>query len=206
VRRASLGGIIGPLVFVASWAVLGAVKAHYSPIHDPISDLAAVHASTRVSMTTAFVVFAMGLTFYSWALRSTLDGPAWIAALTTGVAALGVAAFPLDHSSTIDSVHGVCAGVGYATLAATALLSVRPLLRLGRTAWAVGAAIAGGVSAIALALTLGASFHGALQRSGLTAGDLWVIASAIAIRCDTWDPRGHRRAQRRELRAGPVSG
>lgn len=186
-------------MFVASWALLGAVKARYSPIHDPISDLAAVHASTRVYMTAAFVVFAIGLTFYARALRSTLDGPAWIAALTTGVATLGVAAFPLDHSSTIDSVHGIFAGVGYATLAATALLSARPLLRLGRTAWAAGAAIAGGVSAIALALTLGGSFHGLLQRSGLTAGDIWVVTSAVAIRRGSWD-------ETRELRAGPVSG
>ncbi|MCU1465764.1 MAG: hypothetical protein JWM72_1692 [Actinomycetia bacterium] len=186
-------------MFVASWALLGAVKARYSPIHDPISDLAAVHASTRVYMTAAFVVFAIGLTFYARALRSTLDGPAWIAALTTGVATLGVAAFPLDHSSTIDSVHGIFAGVGYATLAATALLSARPLLRLGRTAWAAAAAIAGGVSAIALALTLGGSFHGLLQRSGLTAGDIWVVTSAVAIRRRSWD-------ETRELRAGPVSG
>ncbi|MDQ1385868.1 MAG: hypothetical protein QOG65_3247 [Actinomycetota bacterium] len=175
-------------MFVASWALLGEMKARYSPIHDPISDLAAVHASTRPYMTAGFVVFAIGMTFYAWALRSRLDGPAWIAALTTGVATLGVAAFPLDHSPTIDSVHGVCAGVGYATLAATALLSVRPLLRLGRSASAGGAAIAGCVSALALALTLGGSLHGLLQRAGLTAGDIWVIASAIAIHRRSWDP------------------
>jgi hypothetical protein len=177
------------LVFVASWALLGAVKARYSPLHDPISDLAAVHASTRAYMTAAFVVFAVGLTFYAWALHSALAGPAWVAALTTGLATLGVAAFPLDHSSMIDSVHGVFAGLGYVTLAATALLSVRPLLRQGRTAWAATAAITGSVSAIALALTLGGSFHGLWQRSGLTAGDIWVVASAIAIRRGWWETR-----------------
>jgi hypothetical membrane protein len=186
-------------VFVASWAFLGAVEARYSPRHDPISDLAAVHASTRVYMTAAFVVFGVGVAFYARALRSALAGPAWIAALTTGVATLGVAAFPLDHSSTIDSVHGVFAGLGYVTLAATALLSVRPLLRRGRTAWAGLAAVTGGASAIALALTLGGPSHGLAQRSGLTAGDIWVVASAIAIRRGFW-----RRAPARPT--GSISG
>jgi len=176
-------------MFVASWVLLGAVKARYSPLHDPISDLAAVHASTRVSMTAAFVVFALGMVFYARALRSALEGPAWLAALTTGLATLGVAAFPLDHSSAIDSVHGVFAGLGYVTLAATALLSARPLLRRTRGAWAVLAAITGSASAIALALTLGGSFHGLWQRSGLTAGDIWVVASAIAIGRGSWEPR-----------------
>jgi hypothetical membrane protein len=192
------------VVFVASWALLGAVKARYSPVHDPISDLAAVHASTRVVMTAAFVVFAIGMAFYARALRAALAGPAWIAAGTTGAATLLVAVFPLDHSSTIDSVHGLCAGLGYVTLAATALLSVRPLMRLGRPSTARVAAAAGAVSAIALALTLGGSFSGLLQRgflqrTGLTAGDVWVVTSAVALRRRDWDGA---RAQH----SGPVSG
>lgn len=187
------------MVFVGSWALLGAVRARYSPIHDAISDLAAVHASTRVFMTTAFVVFAIGLACYARALRAALPGPAWIAAATTGAATLLVAAFPLDHSSTIDSVHGVCAGLGYVTLAATALLSVRPLMRLGRPSTARVAAAAGSVSAVALALTLGGSLHGLLQRTGLTAGDAWVVTSAIAIRRGGW-------SDARAQQSGPVSG
>jgi hypothetical membrane protein len=186
--------VVGPTVFVASWAALGAVKDGYSPLHDPISDLAAVHASTRVVMTVAFVVFTIGLACYSCALRSALAGPAWIAALTTGIATLGVAAFPLDHSSTVDTAHGVFAGTGYVTLAATALLSIAPLARIERKPWAVGAAIAGGTSAIALALTLTGSLHGLFQRSGLTAGDIWVVASALAIHAGAWTPGASRPA------------
>ena len=193
-RRAALGGVVGPVVFVLSWAGLGAAKDGYSPLHDPISDLAAVHASTRVFMTVAFVVFTLGLVGYAWALRSALTGPAWIAALTTGIATLGVAAFPLDHSSTVDSAHGVFAGIGYVTLAATALLAVTPLARLDRKPWAVGAAVAGGLSALALALTLTGSLHGFFQRSGLTAGDIWVVTSALAIRAGAWTPDASRAA------------
>jgi Protein of unknown function (DUF998) len=172
---------VGPVVFVAAWSVLGLFKARYSPLRDPISDLAGVHASTRLAMTAAFVVFSVGLCFYALALRATLRGPAWIAAASTGLATLGVASFPLHHSSTIDHVHGVFAGIGYVTLAATALLSAVALNRQ-QPAWARAAATAGVVSAIALALTLTGSFHGLFQRIGLTAGDTWVVASAVGIR------------------------
>lgn len=133
-------------------------------------------------MTAAFVVFTVGLCFYAWALRSILPGPAWIAAASTGLATLGVAAFPLHHSSTVDHVHGVFAGIGYVTLAATALLSVAPLNQRQHPPWAYAALIAGVVSAIALALTLIGSYHGLFQRIGLTAGDIWVVTSADAIR------------------------
>jgi hypothetical membrane protein len=185
-RRAAVGGVVGPVVFVSSWAVLGSFKDGYSQLHDPISELAAVHASTRVVMTGAFVVFAGGLTLYATALRHALDGPAWIAALTTGVATLGVAVCPLHHSSTVDTLHGVFAGTGYVTLAATALLSVRPLARRGRRGWARGAALSGGVSGLALALTLTGSFGGLFQKFGLTAGDVFVVASAAAISAGTF--------------------
>ena len=125
--RAAIGGVIGPIGFVAAWLSTGFVKAHYSLLQDPISDLAGAHASTRPAMTAGFVVLAVGMCFYAWALHDALAGPAWITATITGLATLGVAAFPLHHSSTVDSVHGTFAGIGYVTLAATALLSAAPL-------------------------------------------------------------------------------
>jgi len=187
VRRAALGGVVGPVAFVGSWSVLGARTGGYSPLHDPISDLAGVHASTRVAMTAGFVVFSAGMGFYAWALRATLPGPGWITAAATGAATLGVAAFPLHHSSTVDAVHGVFAGIGYATLAATALLSGVQLARLGRHGWARSAAAAGTVSAVSLGLTLVGDFGGFFQRLGLTAGDAFIVASALAIPQGAWD-------------------
>jgi hypothetical membrane protein len=187
VRRAALGGVIGPVAFVGSWSLLGAMTDAYSPLHDPISDLAGVHASTRAAMTAGFVVFSAGMGFYAWALRAELPGPAWIAAAATGAATLGVAAFPLHHSSAVDSVHGVFAGLGYATLAATALLSGAPFARRGLPGWSRFAFAAGTVSATSLALTLVGSFGGLFQRVGLTAGDAFVVASAIAISRGGWN-------------------
>jgi hypothetical protein len=180
-RRAALGGIVGPVAFVGAWAVLGSVKSGYSALHDPISDLAAVHASTRIEMTAGFVVFAAGMGSYARALRATQAGAAWIAAAVTGITTLGVAAFPLHHSATVDRIHGSFAGAGYVALAATAWLSVAPVATAGRRAWARAATACGIVSAIALALTLTGSYDGLLQRVGLTAGDVWVVASAVAI-------------------------
>jgi len=208
VRRAALGGSVGPAAFVGSWATLGFVKTGYSPLHDPISDLAGVHASTRVAMSAGFVVFGAGMGLYAWALRRALPGPAWIAAATTGAATVGVAAFPLHHSSTIDAVHGAFATAGYVTLAATALASATQLARLGHHRWARGAATAGVVSAVSLALTLNGSFEGFFQRAGLTAGDVWIVASAIAIRRGYWT-RGpyapERRRGPRFARSGTTS-
>ena len=178
--------MIGPVGFVAAWLSTGFVKAHYSLLQDPISDLAGAHASTRPAMTAGFVVLAVGMCFYARALHAALAGPEWITAAITGLATLGVAAFPLHHSSTVDSVHGTFAGIGYVTLAATALLSAAPLNRRGLHVWARTATIAGVVSAIALALTLTDSFHGLFQRIGLTAGDVWVVASAVAILRGSW--------------------
>jgi hypothetical membrane protein len=182
----ALGGIVGPVAFAGTWLVAGIVKPGYSPLHDPISDLAGVHASTRPAMTIAFLVFAVGMCSYAWALRATNFGLAnfglvWVAAAVSGLATLGVAAFPLHHSSTVDAVHGVFAGTGYVTLAATALTSGAALTRLGSRAWARVAFVAGGVCATSLALTLLGSFGGLFQRLGLTAGDIWVVSSAVAL-------------------------
>ena len=184
-RRAAWGGVVGPVVFVTTWAIAGAIADGYSPVDDAISDLAAVHASTRVAMTAAFIVLGLGLCSYALALRVALRGPAWIAAAVTGVATIGVAVAPLEHSSAVDHLHGVFAGTGYVALTLTALLSVEPT----RGAWSRLAVITGTVCAVALALTLTGTASGLFQRVGLTAGDIWVIASAVVILRDSAWPR-----------------
>ena len=168
-------------MFVGAWFVLGATTDQYAPTEDAISRLAAVHASTRPAMTAAFVVFGLGMAAYAWALRRALAGASWIAALVSGIATVGVAAFPLDHSNAVDRLHGVCAGLGYVALAGAALLAVAPLTRAGRSGWARLAAITGTIAGVALALTLLGPYEGLFQRIGLTAGDIWIVASAIAM-------------------------
>jgi hypothetical protein len=133
-------------------------------------------------MTTGFVVFGAALPLYASALRRALPGGAWITAAGTGLATLAVAATPLDRSATVDRWHGVFAGVGYVTLAATPLLAARPLRRIGADALACWGIAAGLASGLALGLSTIASLpHGLLQRAGLTATDAWIAACAVAI-------------------------
>jgi hypothetical protein len=178
-RLTALGGVVGPAGFVAAWAVGGAVARNYSPVDDAISRLAAVDASTRALMTTGFVTFGVGVPLYGLALRERLPGPAWTSAVATGLATLGVAAFPLDRSSTVDLVHGAFASAGYVTLAGVPLLAAAPLRRKGFRRGAAASLAVGAASGVCLIATLAGERHGLFQRAGLTIGDAWLVASAL---------------------------
>jgi hypothetical membrane protein len=182
VRAAATGGVIGPAMFIGAWTVSAAVTTReYSSIDDAISRLAAVGADSRALMTAGFIGFGVALPIYAWALRRVVGGAAWLTAAGTGIATLAVAATPLERSAAIDTWHGVFAGVGYVTLAATPLLAVRPLLAQGHRTLGGFGIIAGAASGIALVLTTTDLPTGLFQRIGLTAADIWVAASALAI-------------------------
>ncbi len=175
VRLLAVGGIVGPVAFVAAWALCGRATPGYSPVSDAISELARVGTDTRVAMTLGFVVFGLAVSGYSFALREACPGRAWVAALTTAIATLGVAAVPLGWFS--DGLHGAFAAIGYASLALTPMLASRPLGgRLG--AISLGAGIGCGICL--LATVLGPA-HGLFQRLGLGIGDAWLLASALVI-------------------------
>ena len=175
--RRAIGGVVGPLGFIAAWVIDGWRTAGYDPLDDAISELAAVDAPTQVAMTLGFVVFGLGVGTYAFALRRQVAGPAWIAALVAAVATLAVGATPLDAG--VDTLHGVAAGTGYVALALTPLLASRTFRAEGRSAAADWSVAAGTVAALALAATVVGGPHGFLQRLGLTAADAWLVGSAI---------------------------
>ena len=179
-RLAAVGGIVGPVVFVAAWAVLGRRAPDYSAVDDAISRLAATGAEDRAAMTAGMVAFGVGVPVYGLALRSALRGPAWAFATASGLATLGVAAFPLGSPSR-DATHGVFAGLAYATLAATPLAAAAPLARAGEHHWARWSLAVGVLSAVSLAATVLGPASGLLQRTGLTVADGWIVASSIGI-------------------------
>ena len=183
-RLAAAGGVAGPVAFAAAWSLLGPRLPGYSPVDDPISRLAAAGARDAAVMTGGLVAFGVGLPLYGAALRDALPGPAWATATATGLAALGVAAFPL--ASSRDALHGAMAGVAYATLAATPLLAAAPLARAGRRRWAGASVAAGTVSALALSATAAGPATGLFQRVGLTVAHAWVVASAVGILAGRW--------------------
>lgn len=181
VRGAALGGALGPLAFIGAWSILGATRDGYSPINDAISRLAELGSDTRPAMTLGFVTFGVAVPVYAVALRAALPGRAWATAAATGIATLGVAAFPLGGSTAVERAHGVCAGIGYATLAATPLLASRRFAAAGRTAATRWALASGITSAACLVATTAGPAHGFWQRFGLAAGDAWLIGSALTI-------------------------
>lgn len=152
---------------------------HYSPLDDAISRLAAVHAPTRILMSTGFVLFGVGVPAFGIALREAYGGSAWMTAVATGVCTLGVAAFPLGAG--VDNLHAASAVAGYGTLAATPLLAAGPLARSGNPRAATLSRAAGAVSAALLAASLLGPWHGLFQRAGLGAGDAWVCVTALSL-------------------------
>lgn len=182
-NRLTLGGVLGPIAFIAAWVVGAAIAGPgYSSVDDAISRLAAVDVETRPLMTAGFVAFGLALPCYAIALRHALPGWAWVTAASTGLATLAVAALPLDRSPAIDRWHFVAAAVGYITLAATPLLAFGPLRSQGRSALAHAGLAAALVSAVCLTLSAVTEPAGLLQRLGLSATDGWLVASVPTVR------------------------
>lgn len=176
----AIGGLVGPAGFIAAWSLLGRQAMDYDPVTDAISQLAATGAATRTAMTAGLVALGAGVGLHAVVLRAHLPGYAWVAAAATGVSALGVAAFPLG-APVRDAIHGAFAAAGYASLAALPMLAARPLaargeLRLARLCTATGVLVA-----TCLAATVLDRGDGLLQRAGLTAGHLWIMASAANV-------------------------
>ena len=179
-RFLAMGGIVGPCVFVVGWLVAGAATSGYSAVDRAISDLAAVGAPTRVAMTTSFAVFGLGVVGFGFALRGVLEGPAWFAAVVTGLCTLGVAATPLGGWSG-DGLHGLFAGLGYTALVALPVLASAPFAARGRGRWVSASRLAASVSALLLITSLFGPAHGLWQRLGLTVGDAWIVVVASAV-------------------------
>lgn len=179
-RWRSWAGIAGPAAFITTWAALGATHGDYSPVHDPISRLAALGSPTRPAMTAGFAAFAVGVAAYAPVLGSRLPGGASRAAALTAAATIGVAALPLGGAGG-DTPHAVAAGTAYASLAATPLLAARTLARRGDRQMAATSTAVSIAVAAALASSAVLPHHAGLaQRLGLTIGHLWIITSAIA--------------------------
>ena len=176
-------GALGPLAFIGAWGVGGMITSRsYSPVHDTISQLAAIGAPTRPVMTTGMITFGVALPLYARALHQALPGRAWVAAAATGFATLGVAATPLDHSELVDGLHLIAAGVGYVTLAVVPILARRSLIEAGHDRLAAFGTTMAGVAAVALPTSLLVSQTGLFQRIGLTAGDAFLLASVPVVR------------------------
>jgi hypothetical protein len=179
---AALGLAVGPVAFVSAWALGGArMPAPYSPVDDAISRIAAVGSPEQALMTAGFLVYGAALGAGAVGIASSPLRRAWPLVVVNAVATVAVAATPLEHSSTVDALHGVAAGTGYVALAALPLVAAGPLRRAGHERAAAASVVAGVATALCLVGTTTTEANGLLQRVGLGIGDVWLIATGIAL-------------------------
>jgi hypothetical protein len=176
-----MGLVVGPAAFIGGWLVGGGRTPDYSPINDAISRIAAVGAPNRDVMTTAFVAYGASVIVGSTALRTSPLRRCWWIAAVNGAATIAVAALPLEHSSSMDTWHGVAAGVGYISITALQLASAGPLREAGHRRAAALALVGGITSGACLVATTVSDANGFFQRLGLTVGDVWLVAAGVAL-------------------------
>jgi hypothetical protein len=178
---AALGLVAGPAAFIGGWVVGGGRTPDYSPVNDAISRIAAIGAPNRDLMTAAFVAYGASVIVGATALRTSPLRRVWTVAAVNGVATIAVAALPLEHSSSMDTWHGVAAGVGYVSIAVLQLASAKPLRETGHDRATVLALAGGAITGAALVATTVSDANGFFQRLGLTVGDVWLVATGIAL-------------------------
>jgi hypothetical protein len=83
-------------------------------------------------------------------------------------------------------VHGTFASLGYVTLAAAPLLAARSFAAAGRSGWARYSRATGVLAGACLAASALGPVHGLFQRSGLTVGDAWLVATASQLVIGRW--------------------
>jgi hypothetical membrane protein len=180
-RWAALGLVVGPVAFISAWLVGGARTPGYDPFDDAISRIAADAAPQQALMSAGFVVYGVALVVGALALHGSLLRRSAPAAVVNGLATLAVALTPLERSDAVDQAHGLAAIVGYVAIVAMPLLAIRPLRASGRDRAATASLVLAVVSAACLVASGVSDANGAFQRLGLLAGDVWLIATGLAL-------------------------
>jgi hypothetical protein len=188
-RWLAAGAIWGPGIFILAWVLGGFMIDGYSPIDDHISSLAGVNAASRMVMNAGFVAYVAGVGSAAWPLRKVIGNGASVALFLNALLVLGVLFTPDGLSSTADLLHGGFASLLYLTLAFVGPLAALSFRRSGLISWTIISMVVGAITAMSLWLSLGEVRSGLLQRIGLTATDLWLMAVGIAYVTDYFSPQ-----------------
>jgi len=192
VRAALWAGICGVVLYVAGWALAGALRTDYDPSQQAISELFAFGAPwvSRGPLLVGLVLSGLAMIALAPALHRSLpghgvSGPVLVA--VAGAGTLGVVLAPcsegcpgVDAGGT-DAAHALAAAVGYLALV-TAPLAFgwrlhRVLPWVARWSWLLG-----GVAVTGLAvryLGLATALPGLQQRLFNTVADLWYLGIAV---------------------------
>jgi hypothetical membrane protein len=192
VAAASLAGIVGVTLYVASWAVAGAIRPGYDASRQAISQLFELGAPTlsRSLVVVGLVVSGIALIVFGAALHRGLPGRglgAPVSAVVSGVMTMLVVVFPCAEgcpgvgASFTDTMHVVVAGAGYVTL------MLAPLLAAPRV-WAYDRRLAwwslalGGFALVGFVVRNLGGFDatgGLQQRIFNTTADLWYVVVGV---------------------------
>ena len=185
IRTAAVGGVLGPLLFVASWAASGALRDGYSPVHDAISRLAERGAPERWIVTSGMLAFGAGSLLLAAALRSDERlRKTSLAVVVVGLSAVAVAMFPCSQGcpglgELTDNAHILAAGVNYAAFTAAPFFTAAAIHRDDRRFAAISVAAASVAAAALVVQASGLGANGLWQRIGLTIDDTWMLVTSL---------------------------
>jgi hypothetical membrane protein len=202
-RLLAAGALAGPL-FVGTFLVAGATRAHYDPLRHPVSSLElGAHGWVQ---HTSFVVAGLLALALAAGLRRAWRPSIW-APLLVGIWGLGLIAagiFTTDpvggyppgtpdrpvHATVPGTLHDAGSLAGFIALVVACFVVGRRSARLGQRGWAAYSVLTGVVFVVALVLaSIAFSQTGALvgvggliQRIMATSGWLWLTLLALRTR------------------------
>ncbi|NDL56160.1 DUF998 domain-containing protein [Phytoactinopolyspora mesophila] len=213
--------IAGALVFTAGWLIAGRVQDQYDPRSDYISSLAAVGAANPEIMIAALVLFGIGVMSLGAGLVHSFPDPLGrIASFGVLLSGLGVlvagsmrhdcglqlpdcsARVSLGEISGYHAVHDVASAATFMFAGASQLLLSRAMRR--RDGWRylrLPSVASGMLTLLLFVLMISGEFAewvGALQRTIVVVGCIWVCMLAIHLIRLGMKERGRKR-----LRDGP---
>jgi hypothetical membrane protein len=195
IRRAAIGGVVGPVLFVFGVIIAGTLYDDYSHVGQKISELGGDGAEHAIVQNVNFVVLGVLVLGFVWALARVcgppLSGPALIAyfALSSCIANALLPCDPgCEGESTVGVLHIVTGLLGF--IAAIAGMFVLARRWRSDPEWSAharftkGAAIAGVVGLVGFVVTQAAdapTYSGLAQRSFVVVLLAWIAVTALRL-------------------------
>lgn len=190
VRWLAAAGFVGPVLYTATWLVLGFLDSDYRHIRDPISNLSATGAANAPLMTSIVFLFAFLIGVFGYALHRGLPVGSWAgpaALVIAGLGYVGIALAPLELAGLEDPniPHTISASVTVFALMFAPLLTFPRLRRDSDWRSLSGYSIATTAAALAFALLASlpalADYEGLMQRLVLGVVLIWMIVCAFRL-------------------------
>jgi hypothetical membrane protein len=194
-RSLAWAGVVGPVAFAIAAIVGGLVNGTgYSPVHQFVSELAAVGSPARVLMTIGFLALGLSLVVFAWSVRRLWRGAAVLAVVIalSGAGTLMAGTFSCDAGcpthggrSTHQQLHDLSSVLTFSTWIVAPFVAGWPRrrTRYGRLSLALGVlALAGGFVVASFGDRQPTDPVGLWQRVLLAVVGLWFVLTALQVR------------------------